>query len=272
MERLRITIAVIVSATLLVAVGTATMLSAAMSGQEEEVASQTLFPEATGEKGPASVTEKISLSDASEAKILDVKTGFALGTSFKPTPKPTPSTALSTGKSSPGGRSSKERFGSQSIDNYEKKSTEGPVFTWYDGDRTMRAVLQNDLVALDKQGDPGNDEVVISRGQLKVARKQSGDGRDFQPVFKPESGDGLMTLSGGVLLALDGNWDDAQVEEFFADNNIPQDRLSELDFIDNGFFVQTDPGFPALDLANELARQEGVVSASPNWSRERVPR
>ena len=154
----------------------------------------------------------------------------------------------------------------------KRKSTQGSVYTWYDGDRTMRAVLQNDLVVQSTSANTGDDEVVVLRGQKSVVRKRSGHGSAAQPVFKPESGDGLMTLPGGVLLALDQSWDDVQVEKFFAGNDISQDRVSELDFMGNGFLVETEPGFPALDLANELAHQEGVVSASPNWSREREPR
>ena len=41
-----------------------------------------------------------------------------------------------------------------------------------------------------------------------------------------------------------------------------------MEFLENGFLVQTEPGFPSLELANELAAQEGVVISSPNWWRE----
>ena len=43
------------------------------------------------------------------------------------------------------------------------------------------------------------------------------------------------------------------------------DRVEKLGFIENGFFIETDPGFPSLDLANALAPQEGVLISSPNW-------
>ena len=77
-----------------------------------------------------------------------------------------------------------------------------------------------------------------------------------------------MTLPGGVLLALDPDWDEAQVEEFFSENGISSDEVSELEFIENGFLVETESGFPSLDLANDLAGQDGVRISSPNWSRE----
>ena len=77
-----------------------------------------------------------------------------------------------------------------------------------------------------------------------------------------------MTLPGGVLLALDPDWDQASVDIFLLENDISKDRTSELTFIQNGYFVETEPGFPSLDLANELAAREGVVISSPNWWRE----
>ena len=77
-----------------------------------------------------------------------------------------------------------------------------------------------------------------------------------------------MTLQGGVVLALAPEWDRAAVESFFLRNDVALKRTSELDFLDNGFFVETEPGFPSLELANALAGQEGVILSSPNWSRE----
>ena len=50
------------------------------------------------------------------------------------------------------------------------------------------------------------------------------------------------------------------------------DRVSELSYAANGFFVETEPGFPSLDLANTRAGQEGVELSSPNWGREAVPK
>ena len=271
-ERVRIAAALIVFAILLVTGVATTMLFAARSEQEKVVDPQMLFQEAKGEKGSAIVADKISLSITAEADILDLKTGPAFGTSSKPTPKPSPVIALSPGKSLPAAASSRDTSRVRAADSDKRASTQGAVYTWYDGDRVMRAVLQNDLVAQETSDNADDDEVVVSRVQPNVVRKRSSHSSDSQPVFKPESGDGLMTLPGGVLLALDQDWDDFQVQKFFAGNDISQDRVSELDFMDNGFLVATDPGFPALDLANELAHQEGVASSSPNWSRERNPR
>ena len=149
------------------------------------------------------------------------------------------------------------------------ESGEGTVYTWQDGDREMRSVLQNDA------SDPKDDSVEGGNGGVTVkgvqsSGKDSGDADDkVLPEFRMESGGGLMTLPGGVILLLDPEWDEAAVNKFFTSNNISTDDVKELEFVDNGFLVNTEAGFPSLNLANELAGEMGVISASPNWSRER---
>ena len=77
-----------------------------------------------------------------------------------------------------------------------------------------------------------------------------------------------MTLPGGVLLVLDAEWDQSEIERFFLDNNISTDRISELGYLTNGFLIETEPGLVALEVANALADQQGIVLSSPNWWRE----
>ena len=142
------------------------------------------------------------------------------------------------------------------------------VYTYEDGDRTIRVILQGDLVVQETGADTPSDGVVRRAAGGNIVRKQSGDGGADLPVFRSASGGALMTLPGGVLLALDPEWDEAMVNGFFARNNISKGRVSELDYIPNGFFVRTEPGFPSLELANALAAQKGVLLSSPNWWRE----
>ena len=145
---------------------------------------------------------------------------------------------------------------------------QGETYTWQDGDRTLNVVLQEDLV-VQKTSEVTTTDVVVVRGLASsIVEKQASHGDDAGPVFKSESGGGLMTLPGGALLALDPEWDETQVEDFFAQNGISSDKVSELDFIPNGFVIETESGFPSLDLANELAGQDGALISSPNWSRE----
>ena len=142
------------------------------------------------------------------------------------------------------------------------------VYTYEDGDRTIRVILQGDLGVRETGADTPSDGVVRRTARGNIVRKQSGQSGADLPVFRSASGGALMTLPGGVLLALDPDWDGAMVNGFFARNNISKTRISELDYIPNGFFVRTEPGFPSLELADALAAQKGVLLSSPNWWRE----
>ncbi len=148
----------------------------------------------------------------------------------------------------------------------------GTVYTWQDGDRTERVLLQADLVLQSNEENRNDDEVVTRGDTASVVRAQPRhDEADTDPVFRSPAGD-LMTLPGGVLLALDAGWDQARVDRFFSDNDIDRSRVEGRDFAVNAFFVTTQPGFPSLTLANELAAQDGVLISSPNWRTEAVLR
>ena len=149
---------------------------------------------------------------------------------------------------------------------------QGEPYTWQDGDRTMTVRLQTDLVVEKESGGLPPDVVSANEGRTNVVRSADGQSKsDTLPVFRSESG-GLMTLPGGVLLVLSSEWSQAETNAFFSNNGIKMDRVSELDYVANGFFVETGPGFPSLDLANALAVQEGVEISSPNWGREATPK
>ena len=149
----------------------------------------------------------------------------------------------------------------------EVKGQQGQVYSWQDGDRTLNVVLQNDLAVQETVDIKSDDVVVVAGGDTSIVERRPGHGT-VEPVFRDESGGGLMTLPGGVLVALDPQWDQEQVDEFFERNGIDADRVSEMGFIPNGFVVETEPGFPSLELANALAGQDGVTVSSPNWWRE----
>ena len=156
----------------------------------------------------------------------------------------------------------------QTAETSDEPESQGSVYTYEDGDRTIRVILQGDLVVQETGADTPSDGVVRRAAGGNIVRKQSGDGGADLPVFRSASGGALMTLPGGVLLALDPEWDEAGVNRFFERNNIWKGRVSELDYIPNGFFVRTKPGFPSLELANALAAQKGVLVSSPNWWQE----
>ena len=145
-------------------------------------------------------------------------------------------------------------------------SVEGDVYTWQDGDRTLRVRLQTDLTV-----EPDGDVRSRGSGDGGVGVRGDSDQPSTQPVFRSESG-ALMTLPGGILLVLDATWSGQEVDSFFARNTIAKSRVSDLGFLPNGFFVETAPGFPSLNLANALAGQDGVAISSPNWWTESTTR
>ena len=199
-----------------------------------------------------------------------------------PTATPTPAPMDDGGLEfvSPESRSSLGRdggiTGGQKRRSDKSRSSSGPVegraYTWEDGDRTLTVYLQDDLVVeRDSAGRP-RDVVEADRGEVSLARGVQGNPEsDMLPVFRTEFGS-LMTLPGGVLLVLDEEWSQTQTDAFFSSNSIKMDRVSELSYAANGYFIETEPGFPSLELANALAVQDGVEVSSPNWAREEVPK
>ena len=139
------------------------------------------------------------------------------------------------------------------------------VYTWHDGDRTQRVLLQEDLAVQKTSANTSGDVVVAKAGETSIVLKKAGLERGDGPVFRSESGGTLMTLPGGVLLKLDSNWDQETVEKFLSENGIDPERASPLGFIENVFLIETEPGFASLELANFLAVKEGVEISTPNW-------
>ena len=136
---------------------------------------------------------------------------------------------------------------------------QGRSYTWQDGERTITVFLQEDLIA-DQYGNIRAGLTDDEQGAVRGQDDQSGD----TPVFLSHSGS-RMTLPGGVMLALDQTWSTAEVNAFFKLNAVALSDVSGLDYLTNGFFIETAPGFPSLELANSMAEQDGVVAASPNW-------
>ena len=189
-------------------------------------------------------TSSSAVVPATQAPTVQQETAPAAATEDEPEPKTTVNQQSDTATKGSGG------------------DTEQTKYTWQDGDRTLTVVLQSDLVinedasTKDAMADAPGGAIVKSAGA-----KSEGKGL---PVFKSQSG-ALMTLPGGILLVLDPDWSQAEVNAFFSSNSIKLNRVEALDYIDNGYFIETEPGFPSLDLANSVATQEGVMVSSPNW-------
>ena len=144
---------------------------------------------------------------------------------------------------------------------------QGRAHTWQDGDRTITVLLQQDLTIEEDGRITEKTASTNQSGAGGLGIRDQEEQSDQPPAFRFHSGT-LMTLPGGVLLALDETRTKVQTDGFFALNGIQTSRVSELDYLTNGFFIETDPGFPSLELANSLASQGGVVAASPNWRQQ----
>ena len=95
-----------------------------------------------------------------------------------------------------------------SADERSGQSDEEQVYTYEDGDRTVRVLLQSDLEV--------SEDSDIARGSGEhIVTKDSFGGSTGQPVFRSESSGTLMTLPGGVLLVLDAAWSPAETNTFF---------------------------------------------------------
>ncbi len=152
------------------------------------------------------------------------------------------------------------------------QSAQGHEYTWQDGDLTRRVWVQVDLVVKPRDRIRASDIVALEQGSRSIVRKTDGEAEgEGEPVFRSEFGE-LMTLPGGMLLALDAEWDSARINRFFSAQGIAMSRVQRHVFAANGFLVETEPGFPSLELANVLARQEGVILSSPNWQSPVTPR
>ena len=158
--------------------------------------------------------------------------------------------------------------GERVVSKGDRRGGGGVPYVWRDGDRIRRARLQPDLV-LQPSSDNREDDVVVRHfGSESIVERQTRHaGRAVLPVFRDEGGS-LATLPGGVLVVLDPDWDQGRVNRFFSANGIKRSRVIQQAFADNAYLVETDPGFPSLELANELAELDGVVLSSPNWQTE----
>ena len=143
-------------------------------------------------------------------------------------------------------------------------SEQGAEYTWQDGGVTRRMRLQLDLVAQPTSANRDDDVVAVDQGERSIVRRQERHEQGAgEPVFRTESGH-LVTFPGGMLIMLDGAWDAAQVQSFFTNHGIDMSRVEGQTFGPNAFLVSTGSGFAALELANDLAAEEGVVYAVPD--------
>ncbi|NLO81059.1 MAG: hypothetical protein GX093_12295 [Xanthomonadaceae bacterium] len=165
-------------------------------------------------------------------------------------------------------------------------------YVWYDGDTPRQAWLDPEVVAI--FGDR-NDSVDAAVRSLAPAARQlpsatpglrlwrlpqavraarslqtlEPDAR-ISPVLRDSpSPDGPMrALPGGVIVHLDPAWSSEEAESWLLSRNLQPAR----EILPNAFLVPSEPGLAALELANRLRQEQGVVAAMPDWWQELAPR
>ena len=160
----------------------------------------------------------------------------------------------------------------------DQRSVDGETtYTYWDGDAEITVWLVPQTVTRDVE--PKGDEQSLADAKAapksgssasQGRRSVSGAGLGAPPgqlVFRTATGS-QMWLPGGVVLVLDAAWSTAQTDAFFAQNGIEADRVTEFDWLDNGFLIESGPGLVSLELANRLVGQQGVELSSPDWSVE----
>ena len=156
----------------------------------------------------------------------------------------------------------------------EESDAEEQYYTYKDGDVEKYVILRKDLVL--ERYDPNQsdntkvlpkDAIILDDGKLRIVKRQSwhqeGD-KDLFPVFESMSGS-IKALPGGVLLFFESELSQQESNAFFIRNNIDLVKVSRMDDAMDAFFIDTDPGLPSLELANQLAEAERVIISVPNW-------
>ncbi len=149
---------------------------------------------------------------------------------------------------------------------------DGRVHSWQDGDYIISLWEAENLVmerydAGEQSGQPSAikaEDVLADNGELRVIKKQSWHrmGDDVFPVLVTENG-AWKALPGDVIVVLSPEMKQADIDAFFAEMNL--DRVSKMNFTENAYLVETEPGVVGLELSNKLTGMEAVELSSPNW-------
>lgn len=89
------------------------------------------------------------------------------------------------------------------------------------------------------------------------------------PVFRTPKSASIMALPGNILVEFDPSYSEKQIELILSKKGLRS--LRKFDLPGKNFYeVETPAGTAALNLANSLYGNPGVLTSSPNWWREAV--
>lgn len=164
---------------------------------------------------------------------------------------------------------------------------------WYEGPLRRRVWLRPELLAEIGPTPGAGQATVVDRGarlvaatgqvrlfrladhrlSVRLARGEdlpAAGGVRYAPVFSSSPGGGVRsTLPGGVLVAFEAGWTDADARRWAGAHGLVITR--ELPVRGNMYLLATEPGFASLHLAERLRQSPGVRLAVPNWWQERAP-
>ncbi|WP_411824409.1 hypothetical protein [Leptospira sp. 'Mane'] len=176
---------------------------------------------------------------------------------------------------------------------YSQDLNPGSIY-YYDGNQKIELELQDGLLA--EFGAPpeyrdaksksgirsldGNANLVKGKGMVNIWKTGADGGAvgasktlnrsrsiTYSPVFMHSKGSGLLALPGNIIVDFSTSMTDKQVENFLASKGLRS--LKKIEILNHNFYeVETPAGVSALNIANSLVGQSGVVSSSPNWWRE----
>jgi hypothetical protein len=157
---------------------------------------------------------------------------------------------------------------------------------YYDGERRVEIAQDSELVAeigsvpsggggLVKSANP-TAALVKSTGGLQIyrapyasteqtIRSKSGTGssRRLLPVYRTSSGT-LVVPTGNIIVYFPVEWTDQAISVWAAKKGLR--ALQKLPLSQqNAWEIQTPPGDPSIDLANEIRSESRILSASPNF-------
>ena len=138
---------------------------------------------------------------------------------------------------------------------------QGQIYVWYEGDEERRVRLAPNLTTEQNGDEP------LGIGDPAGSAASVGTQGQVAPVFVDDSTGVVMELPGGVLIAFVAEWDEAQINSFFAEQGIDRNAITPS-ALPNTFLIDTSAGFPSLLLAQKLAQLGGVDVAVPNWAFE----